>query len=88
MQDLFFLFDRPDFTKTDRVQWNLNGDRELIALASTFSNTPMALNMSFQSEYPGSYDWLKTHFKDWAFTFVSNFLYYEDYDINDEPTRD
>ena len=44
--------------------------------------------MSLQREYAESYDWLTTQFKDWAFTFVSSFLYYEDYDKIDETTRD
>jgi len=86
---LFFPFEKPDFTKTkDKVRWNVSGDREMLALAATFGNAPLALNMSFQREYSESYDWLTTQFKDWAFTFVSSFLYYEDYDKNDETTRD
>ena len=86
---LFFPFGKPDFTKTkDEVRWNVGGDREMLALAATFGNAPMALNMSFQREYAESYDWLTTQFKDWAFTFVSSFLYYEDFDKNDEMTRD
>jgi len=86
---LFFPFEKPDFTKiNDKVRWNVSGDREMLALAATFGNAPLALNMSFQREYSGSYDWLTTQFKDWAFTFVSSFLYYEDYNKNDETTRD
>lgn len=85
---MFFPFEKPDFTKTkNEVRWNVSGDREMLALAMTFSNDPMALNMSFQREYAESYDWLLTQFKDWAFTFVSSFLYYEDYDKIDETTR-
>ena len=26
------------------------------------------------------YDWITTVFSDWAFTFVTSFLYYQDYD--------
>ena len=86
---LFFPFEKPDFTKTkDEIRWNISGDRDMLALAATFGNAPMALNMSFQREYAESYDWLTTQFKDWAFTFVSSFLYYEDYDRIDEATRD
>ena len=59
-----------------------------MALAMTFGNQPQAMNMSFQREYAERYDWLVTQFKDWAFTFVSSFLYYEDYDDIDETTRD
>lgn len=87
--DLFFPFEKPRFTKSkDGVQWDIDDDREMLALAMTFGNAPLARNMSFQREYAESYDWLKTQFKDWAFTFVSSFLYYEDYDENDEATRD
>jgi hypothetical protein len=87
--DLFFPFDKPDFTKTkDEARWNVSGDREMLALAATFGNHPMAMNMSFQREYAERYDWLTTQFKDWAFTFASSFLYYEDYDKNDEATHE
>ena len=86
---LFFPFEKPDFTKTkDKTIWNVSGDREMLALSATFGNAPMALNMSFQREYAESYDWLTTQFKDWAFTFVCSFLYYEDYDKIDDTTRD
>jgi len=86
---MFFPFDKPDFIKTkEEVRWNVSGDRDMLALAATFGNGPMAMNMSFQREYAERLDWLLTLFKDWAFTFVSSFLYYEDYDKNDETTRD
>ena len=75
---LFFPFEKPDFTKTkEGVRWNVSGDREMLALAATLGNGPMAMNMSFQREYAERYDWLATQFKDWAFTFVSSFIYYE-----------
>lgn len=86
--ELFFPFEKPDFKKAENgVSWNVNGDREMIALAATFGDQPMAMNMSFQREYAERYDWLTTQFKDWAFTFVSSFLYYEDFDKIDEMTR-
>ena len=85
---LFFPFEKLDFTKTkEKTSWNVGGDREMLALAMTFGNDPLAMNMSFQREYAESYDWLTTQFKDWAFTFVSSYLYYEDYDAIDETTR-
>ena len=43
--------------------------------------------MSFQREYAESYDWLVEVFRDWAFTFFSSFLYYQDYDKLDENER-
>lgn len=86
---LFFPFEKPDFTKKrDEVRWDISGDREMIALAMTFRNEPMAMNMNFQREYAERYDWLLKQFKDWAFMFLSSFLYYEDYDTSDETTRD
>ena len=86
---LFFPFEKPDFTKTkDETRWNIHNDRDMLALSMTFGNHPLAMNMSLQREYAESYDWLTTQFKDWAFTFVSSFLYYEDYDKIDETTRD
>ena len=86
---LFFPFDKPNFRKTeDGAIWDITGDREMLALAMTFGNSPMALNMSLQREYAESYDWLARQFKDWAFTFMSSMLYYDDYDRIDEMTRD
>ena len=86
---LFFPFEKPNYVKTkEKTRWDVNGDRDMLSLAATFGNAPLALNMSFQREYAESYDWLTMQFKDWAFTFVSSFLYYEDYDKNDETTRD
>ena len=86
---LFFPFEQLDFAKRGiESSWNINNDRTMMALAMTFSNEPQAMNMSFQREYAENYDWLLTQFKDWAFTFTASFLYYNDYDDIDEPTRD
>lgn len=86
---LFFPFEKLDFSKSGPESvWNISGDRDMLALAMTFTSHPQAMNMSFQREYAERYDWLVTQFKDWAFTFASSFLYYEDYDTIDEPTRD
>jgi hypothetical protein len=86
---LYFPFGKPDFHKDDKTaQWNVSSDREIQALAMTFSNEPMAMNMSLQREYAERVDWLATQFRDWAFTLVSCFLYYEDYDKVDEQTRE
>lgn len=43
--------------------------------------------MSFQKEYAESYEWITTVFSDWAFTFVTSFLYYQDYDALEEAER-
>jgi hypothetical protein len=86
---IFFPFEMPDLYK-DKTQahWNIHGSNEMKALALTFANDPMAMNMSFQREYAERVDWLATQLRDLAFTFVSNYLYYEDYDRIDEMTRD
>lgn len=69
-------------------QWNLTGEREMMALALTMQDAPRAVAMSFQREYAERYDWLARQFKDLAFSFYSSFLYYNDYDVLDEMTRD
>ena len=86
---LFFPFAKPEFYHNKgEARWDISGDREMMALAMTFGNCPMAVNMSFQREYAERYDWLAAQFKDWAFTFLSSYLYYKDYDTLDETTRD
>ena len=85
---LFFPFEELDYIKNKNgVCWDISGDGDMMALALTFGNDPMALNMSFQREYAERYDWLLTQFKDWAFSFFTSFLYYEDYDTLNETTR-
>ena len=89
---LFFPFDKPDVYKDKgKVQWDVsaapNEDRSVLALVLTFQDEPMAMSMSFLREYAERVDWLARQFRDWAFTFVSSYLYYEDYDHIDETTR-
>lgn len=40
--------------------------------------------ISFMRSYGEPYEWLKEVFLDWAFTFMSTYLYYEDRDILDK----
>ena len=85
----FFPFEKLNLNKSGKKSvWSVRKDRAIMALAMTFGEKPQALSMSFQPEYAERYDWLETQFKDWAFTFVSSILYYEDYERLDEPTRD
>lgn len=56
------------------------------ALAMTFRNDPQAKGMSFMRDYGERFDWQKEIFRDWAFTFVSAFMYYYDKDILDRNT--
>ena len=52
---LFFPFDQPDMLFTESgVQWDISGDRDMMALAMTMSDKPMALNLCFQREYADS----------------------------------
>ena len=44
--------------------------------------------MSFMRDYGERYDWLVAVFRDWAFTFMTTFLYYTDKDTLDEETLD
>ena len=64
------------------------GNRDMMALALTFSDYPVAVSMGFQRQYAERYDWVAQQFKDWAFTLVGKELYYEDYDRLDEAARD
>ena len=85
---LFFPFRMPDFQKQGiESLWNVPGeDRMQAALAMTFRNDPQAKGMSFMRDYGERYDWQKEIFRDWAFTFVSAYLYYHDKDILDRNT--
>lgn len=85
---LFFPFRMPDFHKRGIESiWNVSGeDRAGAALSMTFRNDPRAMAMFFMRNYGEPYEWLKEAFLDWAFTFTSIYLYYEDRDKTDEHT--
>jgi predicted nucleic acid-binding Zn ribbon protein len=68
------------------MRGNAQADRELLAMAMTFSNGPLAMNMTLQRDYAERYDWLVTQFQDLAFTLASSHLYYTDKDVADETT--
>ena len=85
--DYFYPFDKMDFHKKGvESSWSVS-DKDGIAIALATGKNPQAVTMSFQKEYAERYDWLVTVFRDWAFTFFSSFLYYEDYDRLDENER-
>ena len=85
---LFYPFDQLDVVKQGvESSWSVSGDRTMVALTMTFINEPMAKTMSFQREYAEAYDWVAQQFKDWAFTLTTSILYYNDYDLIDEDTR-
>ena len=60
---------------------------QMMALIMTMKNKPQAVMMSFRKEYAERYDWLVTLFKDWSFTFMSSFLYYQDFDMLDDMQK-
>jgi len=83
----FFPFDKIDFRKKGpESSWSTD-NAEMIALILAMNNKPQAVMMSFQKEYAERYDWLVTLFKDWAFTFMSSFLYYQDFDMLDDMQK-
>ena len=67
--------------------WSVT-DKDEIAVVMAMGNSPQAVSMSFQREYAERYDWLIKEFTDWAFTYMTTFLYYHDYDLIDEQTKD
>lgn len=83
----FFPFDKIDFRKMGKESSWSTDSVEMIALIMTMKNKPQAVMMSFQKEYAERYDWLVEVFRDWAFTFFSSFLYYQDYDRLGEAER-
>lgn len=86
--ELFFPFEKLDVVKNGiESQWNVYDDRKMQALMMTFSDKPMAMNMSFQREYAERYDWIVQEFKAWAFTLTTSVFYYTDQDEADEDTR-
>ena len=84
----FFPFKMPDFRKRGIESiWNVSGsDRDEVELSLTFSDDPRAKAISFMRSYGEPYEWLKEVFLDWAFTFMSTYLYYEDRGKTDEHT--
>ena len=82
----FFPFTKPDFSKKGVESiWN-ETDRAMIALIMTYREYPQSAVMGFMRNYGERYDWLKSIFRDWSFTFMTSFLYYEDRDSLDEES--
>lgn len=76
---LFFPFEKLDVVKRGVEScWSVSGDRMMMALTMTFSDEPMAKNMSFQRQYAEPYDWVAQQLKDWAFNLSTSFFYYND----------
>ena len=61
---LFFPFEKPELAKRGiESLWNLSGSKDMMALAMTMRDQPMAVNMSFRRSYAERYVWLKNQFK-------------------------
>jgi hypothetical protein len=58
--ELFFPYSRLEMGKNKgETHWSVN-NRDMMALAMTMNDKPMAQAMSFQREYAEQYDWLVT----------------------------
>ena len=73
----FYPFDKPDFRKNGVESGWFVTDREGIAITMAMGSAPQAVAMELQKEYAEKYDWLVKEFTDWAFTFMTSFLYYK-----------
>ena len=85
---LFFPFKMPDLRKRGiESLWALSAeDLAEASLVMSFSDGPRARAISYLRSYGEPYEWLKEVFLDWAFTFMSAFLYYRDWAKLDENT--
>ena len=84
----FFPFDKLDFVKRGvESTWSVS-EPTMAALVMTMSERPQAVTMSLLKEYAEPYEWLLKEFTDWAFTFLSGFLYYQDFDKLDDMQKD
>ena len=85
---LFFPFNKPDVRKKDaNVSWEIADDKEMMALALTMDERPIAVNLCFQRNYAENYEWLKQQFIDWTFNASTTYLYYADKDVLDRESR-
>lgn len=88
---LFFPFQMPDIKKEGRTSvWNtsISSDKYLFPLLMTFHASPEAMTMSFMRDYGERYDWLVTVMKEWAFTLITEYYYYDKEHPSDGETRD
>ena len=86
---LFFPFEMPEVSSfKGNVSWTISGDKDMMALAMTMDKRPVAVNMPFQREYAERYDWILKQFKNWAFTFFTTVLYYENLESDNETARE
>ena len=70
------------------TRYGLLGMMTALPTTPAFMDEPMAKTMSFQRQYAEPYDWVAQQFKDWAFTLTTSILYYQDYHLIDQDTRE
>ena len=86
---LFFPLESLDVVKRGvQSRWNISDDNPMMALAMTLDDRPMAVNLCCQRQYAERYDWIVRVLRDWAFTFLTGFLYYLDSERMDDLTRE
>jgi hypothetical protein len=86
---IFFPFEKLKLRKkNEEYTLEIEGDKHLVALATMTDGRPLEVHMSFQREYTERMDWLKQQFKDWAFSMMTIFFYYEDLDHVAEDAKE
>jgi hypothetical protein len=86
---LFFPFESLDVVKKGiQSRWNLSGVKAMMALALTLADRPTSVGMCCQRQYAERYDWMIQALQDWAFTFLTGFLYYLDAEKMDDLTKE
>ncbi|MBQ8935188.1 MAG: hypothetical protein IJ049_02120 [Oscillospiraceae bacterium] len=86
---LFFPFEPLDVVKRGiQSRWSISKDKPMMALALTLADHPMAVNLCCQRQYAERYDWIVQVLQDWAFTFLTSFLYYLDNGRMDDLSKE
>lgn len=81
---MFFPFQKPRFmVDNDYSRWKRLAAYSM-EICESFKGHAQATALSFSRTYGERYDWLKTIFKSWSFTFMTSYLYYHDENRLDE----
>ena len=87
--NIFYPMDKPQILRNGvNTLWTVDVDKDMMALAMTMDNRPMAVNMEFQREYAERYDWIIKQFKDWALIFFTSVLYYDKEETLSDDDKD
>ena len=85
--DHFFPFEKPKFYKEGLKSVLTIDDRAMLPLAMAAGDIPRGEMMSYLNIYGERFDWLLAQFQDWAFTYMTSFFYYHDYDDLNDDTK-